>query len=227
MARQVPKGWKKSIAREMDREFYQAIARRIRQLMADEKEAKRVRDRELAAERRERRRALAIAYAAAEEMYQKALRRRRQMKRAPKLRGAAMREAIRQRAWARIARSRAARAEERAFRAELRRAEKTSRAQQLAARRLVKGKERSAESDDEVRASIPPEYTALWEQVKGRMRGTPNMSRAEQFLQYAHDHPTEVYEAMEEAMPTDEQYAREYLEHCAAMDETGLSDVPF
>jgi hypothetical protein len=86
---------------------------------------------------------------------------------------------------------------ESAYRRDLRRIERANRAGRLEVRR-PRGSERRGESDDEVRGNVPPELVGLWERVKGRIRGTDRMTRTEAFLQYAHDHPNEVLEVLED-----------------------------
>lgn len=66
------------------------------------------------------------------------------------------------------------------------------------------------ESDDEVRSNIDPELYPVWDKVKRSIKGTPNMSRTEAFLQYIHDAPDEVETIMDQAMPTDDEFAAAY-----------------
>jgi hypothetical protein len=86
---------------------------------------------------------------------------------------------------------------ERAYQRDLRRIERANRAARLEIRRPTRA-ERRGESDDEVRGNVPPELVGLWERVKGRIRGSERMTRTEAFLQYAHDHPNEVLEVLED-----------------------------
>lgn len=58
-------------------------------------------------------------------------------------------------------------------------------------------KERRAESDDEVRANIPPDLAALFERVKRGIKGTPRMSRTEAFFHFAEEHPDEAIEGLD------------------------------
>jgi hypothetical protein len=58
--------------------------------------------------------------------------------------------------------------------------------------------ERRAESDDEVRASIPPELALLFEKVKRSIKGSDRESRTEAFLRYAEEHPDEELAAIED-----------------------------
>jgi hypothetical protein len=52
---------------------------------------------------------------------------------------------------------------------------------------------RRAESDDEVRSNLPPELLPSFERMKRAIKASPRMSRTEAFLQWAHDHPSEVF----------------------------------
>jgi hypothetical protein len=79
----------------------------------------------------------------------------------------------------------------------LRRIERANRAARLQIRRPSRS-ERRGESDDEVRGNIPPEFVGLWERVKRRIRGSDRMTRTEAFLHYAHEHPSEVLEVLED-----------------------------
>lgn len=97
----------------------------------------------------------------------------------------------------RHARARAELAAERAFRAEMRRIERSNRARR---REIARGsaRERASESDDEVRGNIPPELVALFERVKGRIKGGDRRTRTEAFLQYAEENPREVLSSIED-----------------------------
>jgi hypothetical protein len=64
--------------------------------------------------------------------------------------------------------------------------------------RLAKARERRAESDDEVRANIPPELAYLFERVKRQIKGSPRRTRTEEFLEYAESHPDEELAAIED-----------------------------
>jgi hypothetical protein len=63
---------------------------------------------------------------------------------------------------------------------------------------LAKARVRRQESDDEVRANIPPERAFLFERVKRQIKGSPRRTRTEEFLDYAHEHPDEELEALED-----------------------------
>jgi len=72
---------------------------------------------------------------------------------------------------------------------------------------------RVRESDDAVRANIPPEFVPLWEKIKGSIRGDARRSRTEAFLHYVEEHPDEVYAAIE--IPSDDEYAASYARYAA------------
>jgi hypothetical protein len=64
--------------------------------------------------------------------------------------------------------------------------------------KAASSRERRQESDDEVRANIPPELAALFDRVGGRIKGSSRMSRTEAFLHYAEEHPGEVLESIDD-----------------------------
>jgi hypothetical protein len=63
---------------------------------------------------------------------------------------------------------------------------------------LARAKTRAGESDDEVRANIPPDLIPLFEKVKRSIKGGPRRSRTEAFLEYVEAHPGEEYGAIED-----------------------------
>jgi hypothetical protein len=95
-----------------------------------------------------------------------------------------------------VARLREELAAERKFIEDMRRIEAQSRAR---ARRpgFAKAKVRQSESDDEVRANLPPDLVPLFNRVRRSIKGSPRKSRTEAFLQYVEEHPGEEYEAIE------------------------------
>jgi len=97
-----------------------------------------------------------------------------------------------------VEQARAKLAAEQRFRREMRRIERANkqRRRELAPKRMHR--ERMAESDDEVRGSIPPELVGLFEKVKRSIRGSERQSRTEAFLHYAEEHPAEVLAAIED-----------------------------
>lgn len=59
--------------------------------------------------------------------------------------------------------------------------------------------ERHGESDDEVRANIPPELVPLFERVRRQIKGSARESRTEAFLKYAEEHPGELLSVLDDA----------------------------
>lgn len=59
--------------------------------------------------------------------------------------------------------------------------------------------EAGAESDDAVRANLPPELVPVFDRVRRRIRATPRMSRTEVFLHWAEENPGEVLAAQGDA----------------------------
>ena len=89
---------------------------------------------------------------------------------------------------------------ERAYRAEMRRIESGNkeRRRDIVHPRGARARELRGESDDTVRGNIPPELVALFERVKGKIKGSDRMSRTEAFLHYAEEHDREVLETIED-----------------------------
>jgi hypothetical protein len=58
-------------------------------------------------------------------------------------------------------------------------------------------RERSQESDDEVRTNIAPDMVPVFDAVSRYIKGSPRKSRTESFLQWAEENPGEVYEFMQ------------------------------
>src|SRR6185295_17647714 len=70
------------------------------------------------------------------------------------------------------------------------------------------------ESDDEVRANIPPDLVPLFERVKRGIKGSARESRTEAFLRYVEEHPREQFAAVDDATDAliremEEHYARQ------------------
>jgi len=91
--------------------------------------------------------------------------------------------------------ARQALAAERAHHASLRRSARGARAKE----RPSIAKVRASESDDEVRANLPPELVPLFNRVRRGIRATPRISRTEAFLQYVDEHPHEAFAGLEDA----------------------------
>jgi hypothetical protein len=86
---------------------------------------------------------------------------------------------------------------ERAYQEDLRRIEQGNRERHRAVRRSHES-ERRSESDDAVRANIPPDYVVLFERVKRSIKGSSRESRTEAFLRYVEQHPAELTAALED-----------------------------
>lgn len=56
-----------------------------------------------------------------------------------------------------------------------------------------------AESDDAVRANLPPDLVPVFDRVRRSIKGTPRMTRTERFLEWAAEHPADVWEIQREA----------------------------
>ena len=97
-----------------------------------------------------------------------------------------------------VERARAELLAERKFRREMRRIEASNRAAHKEHKR-ASAVERRGESDEQVAVNIPESYHALWNRVRGSIRGTPRMSRTEAFMKYAEEHPDEVLESLDDA----------------------------
>jgi hypothetical protein len=96
-----------------------------------------------------------------------------------------------------VQRSRAELLAERKYQADLRRVERANRQRRREAPRVTRI-ERQGESDDEVRANLPPELVSLFERVKRGIKASPRMSRTEALLKYAEEHPDEVLVALDD-----------------------------
>ena len=94
-------------------------------------------------------------------------------------------------------RARASLEAERKYRRELKRIERANKTRK---REFVQrsAREKRAESDDEVRANIPPELVPAFERVKRGIKATPRQSRTEAFLHYVHENPRIALEALED-----------------------------
>jgi hypothetical protein len=173
-------------------------------------------------------RARAIKERALEEL-REALRRERQLARDTCTASLAEARGIKDK----VRRARAELQAERAYQRDLRRIEQANRAARLEVRRPSRA-ERRGESDDEVRSNIAPELIRLWERVKGRIRGTDRMSRTEAFLHYAHEHPNEVLDGLEDRtdaliheLEAKERKAARDLRRRRHPRDTDLQEPPF
>lgn len=120
---------------------------------------------------------------------------------------------------------------ERSFMREMRRTERDARARE---RVRVSAAERRAESDDEVRANLPPELVPVFERVRRSIKPSSRASRTEVFLRWAEEHPDEIVAL--EAEAADRAVAalvRERQQHERAMRKKSryrrpeLAEVPF
>ncbi len=64
---------------------------------------------------------------------------------------------------------------------------------------LAKTRGPRQETDEEVRSNLPPELVSLFNRVRKHLKGGARISRTEQMLQYAEEHPREVYASMDDA----------------------------
>lgn len=90
-------------------------------------------------------------------------------------------------------------ASERKDQRDLRRIERGNRTS-IRERKRSTALERRAESDDEVRSNIPPDYVTLFNKVRRSIKGSTRESRTEAFLKYAEEHPREIYGAIEDGL---------------------------
>jgi hypothetical protein len=79
---------------------------------------------------------------------------------------------------------------ERAYQAEIRRADQKVK---LAQKKRRSSAEARGESDDEVRANVPSELVSVFDAKRKGIKGSTRKSRTEAFLQWAEENPGEVY----------------------------------
>jgi len=86
-------------------------------------------------------------------------------------------------------------------------------------------RERTAESDDEVRRDIPPELVSVFNRVRRNIKGSDRRTRSEAFLEWAEENPGEVYAMQEQDAAREiERLIKDYqLEEYRSADES----VPF
>jgi hypothetical protein len=58
-------------------------------------------------------------------------------------------------------------------------------------------KERAQESDDAVRANLPPEMVRVFDAVRKHIKGGPRKTRTEAFFEWAEENPDEVWSMMQ------------------------------
>lgn len=78
-------------------------------------------------------------------------------------------------------------------------------------------RERSQESDDAVRADLPPELVSIFDRVRRHIRGTARKTRSEAFLEWVESHSGEV--AAMQAEQAEEDVRRMVREHEATERE--------
>ena len=93
------------------------------------------------------------------------------------------------------------------------------------------------ESDSEVESNLPSDLIGVWRSVKRRIKGTPNATRTEKFLEWAEEHRPEVLRLQDQQLERDvaelvrrEQELREQFEdrsHYSKLTDAELEAVPF
>ena len=107
-------------------------------------------------------------------------------------------------------------ADARALRRQLASTER-KRAQQRTTKR-----ERTAEDDDEVRSNLPAELVPVFDLVAKQIKAGPRRSRTEAFLEWAEEHPEEIYSVQQaEADQHLARLIRDHEEHGRAMRKAG------
>lgn len=91
-------------------------------------------------------------------------------------------------------------------------------------------KERQQDSDDAVRRDIPAELLPVFEAVKRQIKGGPRKTRTEEFLEWVHENPDEVWPLVQHE--TDRELAKliaeyEQQERSYQRARSGRSAVPF
>jgi hypothetical protein len=202
---------RRELMRSIEREHRLAARRRVTELRAALRDARAMRRIALAQARQRCRAERVAARARARKLYEEGMARLREAARQERL--AARQACDADVAAARgikekIGRARAELEAERKYQRDMKRIERANKARALEFKRTTRTARRG-ESDDEVRGNIPPEFVSLFERVKGRIKGSPRMTRTEAFLHYAHEHPDEVLVALEDKT---EQLVRELEE---------------
>jgi len=64
--------------------------------------------------------------------------------------------------------------------------------ERVRAKQRTTRRERRAESDDEVRRNLSPDYRPIFDRVRGGIRGSARRTRTEAFLEWLEEHPDEV-----------------------------------
>ncbi len=234
---------KRYLARELDKDIRARYRARISELRTRAREAKAKRKDQLkdARVRCTQRMAKALDKAkrdftktyASDLERQKAATVRRNAERAARVTEARERcdidaSSIREEAEAQIALVKKEETEERTHRQQMDRGAVALRKQTRKA--ATKAKVRKQESDDLVRQNIPRELVPLFNSMSRRIKGSPRMSRSEEFILYVEEHGDEVAAWRAERVPSDMQFAAQeaafYAEQHGepAME---LDEVPF
>jgi hypothetical protein len=98
------------------------------------------------------------------------------------------------------ARARAELDAEQTYQRDLRRIEAANRRKMLAQKRRGAPRAGAQETDEQVEGNLPPELVALWRRVRRQIRASDRKSRTEAFLQYAEEHPSEEWAALEDSV---------------------------
>lgn len=121
-----------------------------------------------------------------------------------------------------IAERRAAATDEKKYERMLRQGDKPSRLRSTR-------RERSKESDDEVRANLSADMVPIFDAVRKHIKGTERKSRTEAFLEWAEENPGEVFSLMQHQ--ADRELARLIAEQERLERQTRrarlAADVPF
>jgi len=73
------------------------------------------------------------------------------------------------------------------------------------------GREREAESDDEVRRNLSPDLASVFNKVRRHIKGSERRSRTEAFLEWAEENPDEIYAMQEQRAAREiERLVKEY-----------------
>lgn len=208
--------------------------RRLRENIRNAKKRRQERKREVAASCRASRRAFSARAKKARERLNASIRRTRERAKGlcATARGEAQRETLEQ-----IERAVSALDQERALQRQLRAWTKPKVCPTTRTKR-----EARQESDCEVQGNIEePGLRVVWEQVKGRIKGSARRSRTEAFYEWVAEHPAEVYAIQErdteraiEALEREEQKMRRELARTQRYRKKSpeelralLADVPF
>jgi hypothetical protein len=123
--------------------------------------------------------------------------------------------------------------------------ERSTRERERERGRRASSAERRAESDDAVRADLPPELVPVFDKVRKRIKPNARMSRAEVFLKWAEENPGEVVaiqdedaeravaelireqRAAEKKLRSRKRYARSTEEISAELAKEEDEEVPF